>query len=1134
MPIPLREALSAPFTLANWRELLAEIFPGAVQLDRVPTAHPVPTDRIRACREFGRIQLADNRGLVLLEIEVGDNLDLLRNRVELRNLVARFIDQDRAHGVLAMIRSGHPEYRLTFAARVSGFDSAAETFVQRETATRRFTYVLGPGETRRTAGDRLAVLAAKAGAATLEDVIAAFDVEPVSDEFFARYKDHYAAFCQHLLDSDAPNRIFGLSLDGLEGKALDHALKPVRDFVKKLLGRLVFLHFLQKKGWLGCPAEPANQWTGGTLDFLRRLFDSAPPAERDRFHSARLVPLFFDTLNNPHRANDLFAITGTRVPYLNGGLFERDFVGVEQINFPEPLFAALLEFFGQYHFTIDENDPEDHEIGIDPEMLGHIFENLLEDNKDKGAYYTPKAVVQYMCQQSLIHALTGHFPGDAAARGEIEQLIRTKEPIDARQDTWLARHAARLSTLLDELRICDPAIGSGAFPIGLLQEIYWTKLAINSGLDRARAKRDIIQRSIHGVDLDAGAVEIARLRFWLALIVEESAPVPLPNLDYQIMQGNSLLESFEGERLDDLDQPVRFGIRRLGSSQDELDLGTPMELVEVATAPQIALAGLRERYYACHEPEAKARLRGEIDTAVLRAIDARMERRREELENSLTIRRAEETRKCRANQRYTTPANTERKLIKDQSELDSLAGKKARLHALVEDPRAERPFFLWHLWFRHILDEPPTGCGGFDIVIANPPYISHDKIPAEHKLALSECYTTYEPFADIYCYFLEQSTRLLKVGGIGVFITSNSYIKADYGRPIRLRLGSHSHVLAILNIEDTQVFKSAIVNAAILTFANGAISEGCQPETVVANAPLEIPDLFSHVLQNGQFIASHYLNSPFWVLADAKTLEVKARIELAGTPLDTQGAKIRLGIATGNNEAFVIDETDRQRLGALDERNLDIIKPILRGRDIGRYSHLPPSKYILLTKNGVDVPGNYPTLVSYFDQFGDAFKKRGARGQNWWNLRACAFYDDFELDRIVWIELSDDPRFALCEAGTYLLNTAYFILPPPDLDARALLGILNSALIFYYFKLIAQTSGMGTTRWFKEYVSVFPTPQLSAEAQAALIALVDRILAAKRTGDGATVPDLEAEIDAHVFRLYGLTPEEIELVTNGH
>lgn len=195
MSLPLRDALRAPFDSARWRELLGEIF-ASVEFDRHPVAHPVPTDRIRACREFGRVKLADGRGLVLLEIEIGEAIDLLRNRVELRNLVARFIDQDRAHGVLAIIRSGPLEYRLTFASRVSEFDAAAETFVQRETATRRFTYVLGHGHECHTASHRLSALAARRATATLDDVIAAFNVEPVSSEFFARYKEHYTAFCR--------------------------------------------------------------------------------------------------------------------------------------------------------------------------------------------------------------------------------------------------------------------------------------------------------------------------------------------------------------------------------------------------------------------------------------------------------------------------------------------------------------------------------------------------------------------------------------------------------------------------------------------------------------------------------------------------------------------------------------------------------------------------------------------------------------------------------------------------------------------------------------------------------------------------------------------------------------------------
>jgi hypothetical protein len=205
------------------------------------------------------------------------------------------------------------------------------------------------------------------------------------------------------------------------------------------------------------------------------------------------------------------------------------------------------------------------------------------------------------------------------------------------------------------------------------------------------------------------------------------------------------------------------------------------------------------------------------------------------------------------------------------------------------------------------------------------------------------------------------------------------------------------------------------------------------------------------------------------------------------------------------------------------------MRPVLRGRDIGRFEHRKPSLYLILSKNGVDIPKDYPGLLKHFHSFGEEFKKRGAKGQNWWNLRACAFYEDFEKERIVWIELSDKPRFAICEPGLYLLNSAYFILPPPGLT-RPLLALLNSSLIFFYFKLIAQTSGMGTTRWIKEYVSVFPIPNFTTAEQSALSGLVDGILAAKRTGDAATVTALESEIDTHVFRLYALTPAEIALV----
>lgn len=229
------------------------------------------------------------------------------------------------------------------------------------------------------------------------------------------------------------------------------------------------------------------------------------------------------------------------MPYLNGGLFDKDNSFYNDIDFTADYFKNLLAFFEQYNFTIDENDPYDNEVGIDPEMLGHIFENLLEENKDKGAFYTPKEVVHYMCQESLIQYLRTHLPecteDESPATIALQNFIRKGETGDRTdRKTFMVQQAKRIEKLLDSVKICDPAIGSGAFPMGMLQEIYKAKTNLDLTLDHTEVKKQIIQNCMYGVDIENGAVEIARLRFWLALVVDETTPHPLPNLDYKIMQ----------------------------------------------------------------------------------------------------------------------------------------------------------------------------------------------------------------------------------------------------------------------------------------------------------------------------------------------------------------------------------------------------------------------------------------------------------------------------------------------------------------------------------------------------------------------------------------------------------------------
>lgn len=302
-----------------------------------------------------------------------------------------------------------------------------------------------------------------------------------------------------------------------------------------MFGRIVFLYFLQRKGWLD-----------GNRQYMHDLFDKSD--KKDNFLDGVLETLFFEVLNTdkPYRTNEAKTLPGNEnIPYLNGGLFAKDYVDERTCVFPADYFAKLFDFLDSYNFTIDENDTDDAEIGIDPEMLGRIFENLLEDNKDKGAFYTPKEIVDYMCRESIIAYLLNGIPERSH-----DLIRRFVETFDGSSLTLEQR--SYIKDKLKTVKICDPAIGSGAFPMGLVNLLSKLYSALRISTDASVIKRHIMEQNIYGVDIERGAVDIARLRFWLAMIVEEKEPIPLPNLHFKIMQGNSLLESYGGVDLSDL------------------------------------------------------------------------------------------------------------------------------------------------------------------------------------------------------------------------------------------------------------------------------------------------------------------------------------------------------------------------------------------------------------------------------------------------------------------------------------------------------------------------------------------------------------------------------------------------------
>ena len=529
----LREMFQQPFDMVTWTSCLQNLF-CATELLAAP--EQIIDSSTEEGYYLGCVDTEDcyHIGFFLYNISNGS---VANKRVGLRNLVKPML-RYQFDAALVIFDSGD-HWRLSFISDIKG-DA---------TSPKRYTYVFGNNELLyKTPIERFLLLQKKG--ATYEGLKSAFSVEALSDEFFNKYREQYADFVQYVtgkrfvkVNGKWEEKSFGEPHAQLMG-AFDYDDKKVRDYIKKMMGRITFLHFLQRKGWM-C----------GDLNYMQNLFNKSQ--YQDNYLDAVLEPLFFGILNTkPEQRGKVFdgyhwdrtlLNEWKDIPYLNGGLFERDNDDEPDSVFPADYFKGLFQFFSEYNFTIDENDPNDAEVGVDPEMLGKIFENLLEDNKDKGAFYTPKEIVRFMCQESLIAYLNTNtsIAGDKIRKFVLLPEEGVVDIPDNKKD--------KLLTALENVKICDPAIGSGAFPMGLLNELLHCREVLSGEhYDRAEIKKSIIKNNIYGVDIEKGAVDIARLRFWLSIVVDEETPSPLPNLDYKIMQGNSLLESFMGVDLSKL------------------------------------------------------------------------------------------------------------------------------------------------------------------------------------------------------------------------------------------------------------------------------------------------------------------------------------------------------------------------------------------------------------------------------------------------------------------------------------------------------------------------------------------------------------------------------------------------------
>ncbi|KAB6436547.1 N-6 DNA methylase [Bacteroides xylanisolvens] len=687
---------------------------------------------------LGNINTTDSYRIGLFHYNIRQG-SVANKRVGLRNLVKSFINPTWGEfdAALVVFDSGD-HWRLSFICDIKG----------EATSPKRYTYVFGSDDLLyRTPIERFNFLKKKG--ISFENLRTAFSVEALSDEFFDKYREQYADFIQYAtgkrfvkVGSKWEEKVLGEPNTALM-QAFNHNEKKIRDYVKKMMGRITFLHFLQRKGWM-CE----------DLNYMQNMFENSP--YKNDYLDSVLEPLFFGILNTkPAEREALFADYDwdksllnewKDIPYLNGGLFERDEEDEPESRFPADYFKRLFQFFSEYNFTIDENDPNDAEVGVDPEMLGKIFENLLEDNKDKGAFYTPKEIVRYMCQESLIAYLETNT---SVAKDKIRKFVLSPE--DGVADIP-DNKKPKLLTTLEEVKICDPAIGSGAFPMGLLNELLHCREVLSGErYDRAEIKKSIIQNNIYGVDIEKGAVDIARLRFWLSIVVDEETPSPLPNLDYKIMQGNSLIESFMGVDLSKLTYEKEY----------KKDKGEILLFDDEKNRLQKTVSHLLSSYYSCSDHGRKVKLQQDISDTINKQLEA---------------------------QAY-----------------DPVILGKLKTINLAENKK----FFLWHTWFSDVFSRPSKE--GFDIVIGNPPYGANiDDLVSLYE----ELYpNTSHGYKDIYKYFYDFGLSICKNNGVVCYITPNTFLRQPrYGDLRRVLL--EFNILQILDLGEN-IFEDAVVPVAI-------------------------------------------------------------------------------------------------------------------------------------------------------------------------------------------------------------------------------------------------------------------------------------------------------------------------------
>ncbi len=1149
----IKEVLSSKFDPEKFENFMRNLVNNFEPKDNSYSGNLIPEafrEHIAFYKRIGKYTDPEGEQLDILIAQTRSVSKLERARTALRNFVVRHLKSFEKQYALVAFYSKEDDgadWRLSLVKidyEAQRSEQGRIKIKEELVPAKRFSFLVGELEDSYTAQKQLFPLLTNTYSDPLivieqdgdGSIEGAFGIEKVTDEFFEQYKD--------LFENLIKNTEFKASIQQV-------GLEPNR-FTKKLLGQVVFLYFLQKKGWMGVPKD--KKMGEGSKRFLQDRFASIQTEGKNYFNDF-LRHLFYAALAREHNDEDTkyyFKDLECKVPFLNGGLFEAEYDWENtNISIPNNLFrnsdknkagdkgTGILDVFDRYNFTIKEDEPLEKEVAVDPEMLGKVFENMLEitERKSKGAFYTPREIVHYMCQESLIHYLdhtindypvsyqaldtdqTNLFGGSTNKKGnlklemeykdgiriskeDLEEFIRNghlalendEAALAARQrieqgeikstkqktllpDT-IYQYAEQLDQALADIKICDPAIGSGAFPVGLLHEIvtarkvlvdhlsrdYINSLQLKSGIGDTDTmpseyyfKRHAIQDSIYGVDIDASAIDIARLRLWLSMIVEEEdyeTIEALPNLDYKIVCGNSLI-----------------GLPGLGAEK------YPAVLDE--------LEQLKEVFFR------------EVDQLNKNALKEKIE-----------------------------------------SKIEYILSTASDLEGYPID-------FDFKLFFSEVWNKN----GGFDVVIGNPPYVRVQNLDKSSKKVFAGNFKAATRNYDLYVLFDEKGLSILNPFGSLIFIQPNKFFNADYGLGLRSLLSGGKRIIRIVDFQAEQMFSSATTYTCILHLTRKNLQKFSYISFSGKHKTQAFLDFANgksskNIQRNNYDYSKHQIEA--WSFSSRITDVLFQKIEAQGRPLNKVAKNIFVGLQTSADPVYILEKVDNgyfsKHLGEIIPLEEDFMKPLLKGAEIRRYKVDFNNLYIIFpyeVEDGVAllIPADrlesqYPLTWEYLLKCQD--KLRGRENgkmdhEGWYAYVYPKNLVEFTQPKIMTQVLAKKASMVFDEDfGYYFVGGGnaggYGIVLNQDakIEYWYLLALLNSVPLDFYLQNHSSRFQNGYFSYAKRFIAQVPVKE-GSKPQQELIGTLGRwlqFLYTVKNQNDIISSFYEELLDALVFELY--------------